>query len=65
MTEADLFHEMPPVVGGGGKPGKYKRKLSFEDIITYARIIHALSATERLMGEIDRAIEKRSGWPLK
>ncbi len=49
-------------IRGKNKP---KRKLTFEDITTYARIVYALSETERLMPEIDRAIGKHGGWPLK
>ena len=42
-----------------------KRKLTFEDIRTYGRIIYALSETGRLMAQIDQAIEQHGGWPLK
>jgi predicted helicase len=47
------------------KKGKPKRKLSFEDIATYARIVFALGETRELMAQIDNAIERHSGWPLK
>jgi predicted helicase len=38
------------------------RKLVYSDIETYQKIIHALSETIRIMGEIDAAIP---GWPLR
>lgn len=45
--------------------GKPRRKLSFEDITAYARIIYALGETHALMSQIDQAIEAHGGWPLK
>jgi predicted helicase len=45
--------------------GKPKRKLSFEDITTYARIVFALSETKRLMAQIDQTIDQHGGWPLQ
>lgn len=38
------------------------RKLSFEDIQHYQRIVVAIRETLRLMAEIDRAI---TNWPIK
>jgi predicted helicase len=42
-----------------------KRKLSFEDIRSYARIVFALSETRKLMAQIDETVEVHGGWPLK
>jgi predicted helicase len=42
-----------------------KRKLTFEDITAYARIVFALAETLKLMPQIDQAIEGHGGWPLK
>lgn len=47
------------------KKSKPKRKLSFEDITAYARIIYALGETRKLMTKIDEAIARHGGWPLK
>lgn len=44
--------------------GKPRRKLSFEDITAYARIIFALGDTREMMSQIDEAIAQRGGWPL-
>jgi predicted helicase len=41
------------------------RKLTYEDITGYARIVFALSETRKLMTQIDEAIENHGGWPLK
>jgi predicted helicase len=41
------------------------RKLSYDDIQHYQKIVVALSETMRLMTEIDGAIERHGGWPLK
>jgi hypothetical protein len=41
------------------------RKLTYEDITAYARIVFALGETRKLMAQIDEAIEKHGGWPLK
>ena len=41
------------------------RTLGYDDLTAYARIIHALGETRRLMAEIDRTIDARGGWPLK
>jgi len=40
------------------------RTLGYDDMSAYARIIHALGETRRLMGEIDAAIAAHGGWPL-
>jgi hypothetical protein len=39
------------------------RKLSADDITHYQKIVIALNETIRLMGEIDKVIEKHGGWP--
>jgi hypothetical protein len=39
------------------------RKLSADDITHYQKIVVALNETIRLMGEIDKVIEKHGGWP--
>ena len=39
------------------------RTLGYDDISTYARIIHALGETRRLMAEIDSTIAAHGGWP--
>lgn len=44
----------------GGKPG---RRLSAEDIEHYQRVVVSLNETIRVMGEIDKVIEKHGGWP--
>jgi predicted helicase len=41
------------------------RRLSYDDITHYQRIVAALGETIRLMAEIDRVIEAHGGWPLK
>jgi hypothetical protein len=41
------------------------RKLAYEDISAYARIIFALAETRKLMAQIDQAIESHGGWPFK
>ena len=40
------------------------RKLEYDDVQHYQRIVSALSETIRLMAEIDKAIIKHSGWPF-
>ena len=41
------------------------RKLTYEDVTHYQRVIAALAETLRLMSGIDAVIERHSGWPLK
>jgi hypothetical protein len=41
-----------------------KRKLTYEDITSYARIVFALAETRTLMTQIDETIEEHGGWPL-
>jgi predicted helicase len=41
------------------------RRLSYDDITHYQRIVATLGETIRLMAEIDRVIEAHGGWPLK
>lgn len=40
------------------------RKLTFDDLAHYQRIVAALAATIRLMAEIDAVIDEHGGWPL-
>ena len=40
------------------------RKLTYDDLTRYQRIISALSETMRLMAEIDSAIDEHDGWPM-
>lgn len=40
------------------------RKLSFDDLTHYQRIVAALAETIRLMSEIDAVIEEHGGFPL-
>ncbi len=41
------------------------RKLSFDDLTHYQRIVSALSETIRIMGEVDVVIGEHGGFPLK
>jgi predicted helicase len=41
------------------------RKLTYEDISAYARIVFALAETRTLMTRIDESIEEHGGWPIK
>ena len=41
------------------------RRLTYEDVTHYQRVVAALGETLRLMSEIDAVIERRGGWPLK
>ena len=41
------------------------RRLSYDDITHYQRIVAALGETIHLMAEIDGVIETHGGWPLK
>jgi len=41
------------------------RKLSFEDLAHYQRIVSALAETIRLMAEIDTVIEEHGGFPIQ
>lgn len=42
-----------------------ERKLGYDELDTYCRVIAALSETMRLMGEIDKLIEQNGGWPIQ
>jgi hypothetical protein len=42
-----------------------ERELSAEDILHYQKIVVALGATIRLMGEIDEVINANGGWPIQ
>jgi predicted helicase len=41
------------------------RKLTYEDLQHYQKVVVALQETNRLMAEIDLVIEKHGGWPVK
>jgi predicted helicase len=41
------------------------RKLTYDDLQHYQKIVVALHETIRLMAEIDSVIENRGGWPIK
>jgi predicted helicase len=40
------------------------RKLTYDDLTHYQRIVSALNETIRLMSEIDTLIEEHGGWPI-
>jgi hypothetical protein len=75
INDRQFFEGVPEAVWqfpiGGYLPARRwlkdrkKRKLGFEDIGAYARIVFALSETRRLMTRIDEAIEEHGGWPLR
>ncbi|NWJ94177.1 MAG: N-6 DNA methylase [Chloroflexi bacterium] len=41
------------------------RKLTFDDLKHYLRVVAALAQTSRLMAEVDSIIEEHDGWPLQ
>ncbi|HJQ32895.1 MAG TPA: type ISP restriction/modification enzyme [Pyrinomonadaceae bacterium] len=41
------------------------RRLTYEDVTHYLRVVAALAETLRLMSEIDAEIDRHGGWPLK
>jgi hypothetical protein len=41
------------------------RKLAYDDLTHYQRIVSALSETIRLMRDIDAAIDAHGGWPIQ
>ena len=41
------------------------RKLSFEDLTHYQKIVSALAETIRIIGEIDAVIEEYGGFPIQ
>jgi len=59
------FHVGSYQVCGKWLKDRKDRKLSYEDIQHYQKIVVALSETMRLMKEIDTSIERHGGWPLK
>ena len=75
INDRQYFEGVPEAVWnfpvGGYRPAerwlkdRKKRKLIFEDITTYARIVHALEQTRKLMGQIDEIIGQHGGWPLQ
>ncbi|MCI0491033.1 MAG: N-6 DNA methylase [Blastocatellia bacterium] len=41
------------------------RKLTYDDLTHYQRIVSALSETIRLMAEIDSSVDEHGGWPIE
>lgn len=41
------------------------RKLSYDDIRHYQKIVAALTETMSLMDKIDEVIEEHGGWPIE
>jgi hypothetical protein len=41
------------------------RKLTYDDLQHYQRIVVALQETTRLMAEMDLVIENQGGWPVR
>ena len=74
-TQGQYFEGVPPEVWGfhiGGYQVCEKwlkdrrgRRLSFEDLTHYQRVVVALRETIRLMSEVDAAIEAHGGWPIR
>ena len=70
-----MFEGVPPEVWdfqvGGYQPcqkwlkDRAGRKLSYDDLTHYQRIVVALRETIRIMGEIDEVIEEHGGWPIQ
>ncbi|MDH4101198.1 MAG: N-6 DNA methylase [Nitrospirota bacterium] len=75
INEIQYFEGVPPEVwnfhiGGYQVCQKWLkdrkgRRLTYDDLTHYQHIVAALAETIRLMGEIDAAIEKYGGWPIK
>ena len=75
INDKQYFEGVPPAAWefpiGGYRPAerwlkdRIGRTLGYDDQTAYARIIHALLETKRLMSEIDRTITAHGGWPLK
>jgi hypothetical protein len=75
INDRQYFEGAPPAAWdfpiGGYRPAekclkdRLGRTLGYDDQTTYARIIHALLETARLMREIDQAIASHGGWPLR
>lgn len=69
------FEGVPPAVWGFQVGGyqvcekwlkdRVGRKLTYDELTTYQRIVVALRETLRVMGEIDAAIAEHGGWPLR
>ncbi len=74
-TRGQYFEGVPPEVwrfhvGGYQVCEKWLkdrrgRRLSFEDLTHYQRVVVALRETIRLMSEVDAAIEAHGGWPIR
>jgi hypothetical protein len=41
------------------------RKLDYEDMCHYRKMVVALGETIKLMDEVDNVIEANGGWPMK
>jgi len=74
INDRQHFEPVPPAAWahpiGGYQPAerwlkdRMGRTLGYDDLSAYARIVHALGETRRLMAEIDIAIAAHGGWPL-
>jgi hypothetical protein len=72
--QGQYFEGVPPEVWdfqvGGYRPcrkwlkDRAGRKLSYDDLTHYQRMVVALRETIRIMGEIDGVIEGHGGWPI-
>lgn len=73
INDRQYFEPVPPEAWnfpiGGYQPAerwlkdRRDRTLGYDDLSTYARVIHALGETRRLMAETDQTIAAHSGWP--
>jgi hypothetical protein len=73
INDRQHFEPVPPEAWahpiGGYQPAerwlkdRRGRTLGYDDLTAYARIIHALGETRRLMAEIDIVIAAHGGWP--
>ena len=73
--QGQYFEGVPPEVWdfqvGGYQPcqkwlkDRAGRKLSYDDLTHYQRMVVALNETIRLMGNIDEVIEVNGGWPIR
>ena len=73
INDRQHFEPVPPEAWahpiGGYQPAerwlkdRLGRTLGYDDLTAYARIVHALGETRRLMAEIDTTIASHGGWP--